>query len=49
MKKFPAYFSTSLGDTVNGYAATINIGLDLTDAEVGASDSVGGPGGGPPP
>lgn len=37
------------GDNANGYAATINIGLDLTDAEVGASDSVGGPGGGPPP
>jgi protocatechuate 3,4-dioxygenase beta subunit len=37
------------GDNANGYAATINIGLDLTDAEVGASNSSGGPGGGPPP
>jgi len=27
------------GDNVNGYTATINIGLDLTDAEVGAADS----------
>lgn len=32
-----------LGDNTNGYAATINIGLDLTDAEVGAPDSFGGP------
>jgi protocatechuate 3,4-dioxygenase beta subunit len=31
------------GDNASGYAATINIGLDLTDAEVGASDSFGGP------
>ena len=37
------------GDNANGFAATINIGLDLTDAEVGASGSSGGPGGGPPP
>lgn len=37
------------GDNANGYAAAINIGLDLTDAEVGASVSSGGPGGGPPP
>ena len=39
------------GDNANGYAAAINIGLDLTDAEVGASNSSGGPGGpgGPPP
>ena len=39
------------GDNASGYAATINIGLDLTDAEVGASGSSGGPGGpgGPPP
>ena len=40
------------GDNTNGYAAAINIGLDLTDAEVGASGSSGGPGGpggGPPP
>ena len=36
------------GDNANGYTAAINIGLDLTDAEVGASDSFGGPGGGPP-
>jgi protocatechuate 3,4-dioxygenase beta subunit len=31
------------GDNSNGYAAAINIGLDLTDAQVGASDSFGGP------
>ena len=31
------------GDNTNGYAAAINIGLDLTDAEVGASNSSGGP------
>ena len=37
------------GDNTNGYTAAINIGLDLTDTEVGASDSAGGPGGGPPP
>ena len=40
------------GDNANGYAAAINIGLDLTDTEVGASNSSGGPGGpggGPPP
>ena len=37
------------GDNTNGYTSTINIGLDLTDIEVGASDSAGGPGGGPPP
>lgn len=30
------------GDNANGYAATINIGLDLTDAEVGAPSSLGG-------
>ena len=36
------------GDNSNGYSATINIGLDLTDTSVGASDSFGGPGGGPP-
>jgi protocatechuate 3,4-dioxygenase beta subunit len=36
------------GDNSTGYAATINIGLDLTDTSVGASDSFGGPGGGPP-
>ena len=37
------------GDNTNGYYAAINIGLDLTDTEVGASNSSGGPGGGPPP
>lgn len=31
------------GDNANGYAAAINIGLDLTDAEVGASSSFSGP------
>ena len=37
------------GDTTNGYTAAINIGLDLTDTETGASDTAGGPGGGSPP
>jgi protocatechuate 3,4-dioxygenase beta subunit len=37
------------GDPANGYTGTMNIGLDLTDIEVGAADSMGGPGGGPPP
>lgn len=37
------------GDTTNGYTGTMTIGLDLTDVETGASDSQGGPGGGPPP
>jgi len=37
------------GDNANGYVAAINLGLDLTDTEVGASNSSGGPGGGPPP
>ena len=37
------------GDNANGYAAAINIGLDLTDTEVGAANSSGGPGGGLPP
>ena len=40
------------GDNTNGYTSAINIGLDLTDTEVGASDTAagaGGPGGGPPP
>jgi protocatechuate 3,4-dioxygenase beta subunit len=39
------------GDTTNGFTGTMNIGLDLTDTEVGAADSMGqgGPGGGPPP
>ena len=36
------------GDTTNGYTTAINIGLDLTDTGVGAADSMGGPGGGPP-
>lgn len=34
------------GDTTDGYTTTFNIGLDLTDAAVGASDiNTGGPGG----
>ena len=37
------------GDTTNGFTTGMNLGLDLTDLEVGASDSDGGPGGGPPP
>lgn len=37
------------GDNTNGYTSAINIGLDLTDTGVGAADSMGGPGGGPPP
>ena len=38
------------GDNANGFTSAINIGLDLTDAEVGAADTMGGgPGGGPPP
>ena len=39
------------GDTTNGYTGAMNIGLDLTDIEVGAADSMGqgGPGGNPPP
>jgi hypothetical protein len=37
------------GNNANGYNATINIGLNLTDMEVGAADSMGQPGGGPPP
>ena len=36
------------GDNTSGYTASINIGLDLTDTEVGASDSFGAPGGPPP-
>jgi len=40
---------TLQGDTTNGFTGAMNIGLDLTDAEVGAADSMGGPGGGPPP
>jgi hypothetical protein len=37
------------GDNVSGYAAAINISLDLTDTEIGASSSSGGPSGPPPP
>ncbi|HEX9387444.1 MAG TPA: intradiol ring-cleavage dioxygenase [Anaerolineales bacterium] len=38
------------GDTTNAYTTTFNVGLDLTDTEVGASDiNSGGPGGGAPP
>ena len=37
------------GDNTNGYTAAIHIGLDLTDTAVGASNSSGGPAGGPPP
>ena len=38
------------GDTTHGYTTAFNVGLDLTDTEVGASDSnTGGPSGGPPP
>ena len=37
------------GDATNGFTGAMSIGLDLTDTEVGASDSAGGPGGGPPP
>ena len=29
------------GDVTNGYTGTMNIGLDLTDTEVGAADSMG--------
>lgn len=37
------------GDTTSGYTGSMTIGLDLTDIEVGAADSMGGgPGGGPP-
>jgi protocatechuate 3,4-dioxygenase beta subunit len=35
------------GDTTNGYTGSMSIGLDLTDAETGASDINSG--GGPPP
>lgn len=42
------------GDTTNGFTSTFNVGLDLTDTEVGASDintggGPGGAGGSPPP
>jgi hypothetical protein len=30
------------GDNTTGYTGTMNIGLDLTDTEVGAPDSAGG-------
>ena len=36
------------GDTTRGFTGAMSIGLDLTDTEVGATDSMGGPGGGPP-
>jgi len=36
------------GDNANGYTSAINIGLDLTDMEVGGADSMGQPSGGPP-
>jgi hypothetical protein len=36
---------TLQGDTTNGYTGSMSIGLDLTDAEVNASDTNGG---GPP-
>ena len=35
------------GDTTNGFTSTFNVGLDLTDTEVGASDINSG-GGSPP-
>ena len=35
------------GDNTSGYTGTMNIGLDLTDIAVGASDSAGGFGGPP--
>jgi protocatechuate 3,4-dioxygenase beta subunit len=37
------------GDTTNGFTGAMSIGLDLADTEVGAADSMSGPGGGPPP
>jgi protocatechuate 3,4-dioxygenase beta subunit len=37
------------GDTTNGFTSAMTIGLDLSDMEVGAADTAGGPGGGPPP
>jgi protocatechuate 3,4-dioxygenase beta subunit len=41
------------GDATQGFTGAMNIGLDLTDIEVGASDintgGPGGPGGNPPP
>ena len=38
------------GDTTNGFTTSFNVGLDLSDTEVGASDiNTPGPGGGAPP
>ena len=37
------------GDKTSGFTGAMNIGLDLTDKKVGAADSMGPPGGGPPP
>jgi len=38
------------GDPTNGFTTSFNVGLDLSDIEVGASDiNTGGPGGPPPP
>jgi hypothetical protein len=37
------------GDTTGGFIGALTIGLDLTDIEVGAADSMSGPVGGPPP
>jgi protocatechuate 3,4-dioxygenase beta subunit len=37
------------GDPASGFTSAMSIGLDLTDTNVGAADSMGGPGGGPPP
>jgi len=38
------------GDTTSGFTGSMSIGLDLADAETGASDiNSGGPGGAPPP
>ena len=38
------------GDTTNGFTTSFNVGLDLSDTEVGASDiNTAGPGGGAPP
>ena len=34
------------GDTTNGFAATFNIALDLSDAQTGQADTNTGPGGG---
>jgi hypothetical protein len=37
----------TLTQAAEGYATTFNIGLDLSDTEVGADDGGGGPGGPP--